>query len=454
MKKGQTKNKHLPFEILPRVAGAKFFVAGAIALSMIATSCNEDSPVGLDVQPKGDLLNAVVNDTASIITYTLAEDSLKTDDLPSGTALLGSYNDPIFGYTEGSLYTQFRLPTNSPSLSGTLDSIVLSLAYEGGSAVYGTTASAQTFKVYQVIQDISLQSAYYSNQSLNIYPSPVGSITFLPNITQQVNVGGVMEKAQLRIKLDQNFGNLLMTAGPNLSSNETFTQFFKGLHIAPENGAQAPGEGALLPFTLLDSDSKLTLYYHSSTDTAEYALEVNSSAARFSRFEHNYAGTPVQAQLANPSLGQDLAYIQSMAGVKTKVVFPHITHFTDSGRIAVNRAELVIKADPATVTTEYPAPERLFLVPVTSTGANGDLLRWPDFEQGTAYYGGTYIAAAKEYRFNITRYVQSIIDKKATDYGLYLLVSGAAVNPERVVIGGGSNAANSMKLRLTYTKLN
>lgn len=454
MKKGKQKNKHLPFEILPRVAGAKFFVAGAFALSMIASSCSEDSSVGLDVQPKGDLLNAVVNDTASITTFTIAEDSLKTDDLPGGTALLGSYNDPIFGHTEGSLYTQFRLPTNGPTFSGTLDSIVLSLAYDGGSAVYGTTASAQTFKVYQVVQDISLPSAYYSNQSLSVYPSPIGSITFVPNITQQVNVGGVLEKAQLRIKLDQSFGNMLMTAGSNLSTNETFTQFFKGLHIVAENGAQAPGEGAILPFILIDPDSKLTLHYHSSTDTTEYGMEVNSSAARFSRFEHNYAGTPVQAQLNNPLLGQDQAYIQSMAGVKTKVVFPHITHFTDSGRIAVNRAELVIKADPSTLTTEYTAPERLFLVPVTSTGANGDILHWPDFEQGTAYYGGTYDATAKEYRFNITRYIQSVMDKKITDYGLYLLVSGGAVNPERVVIGGGSNATNRMKLRLTYTKLN
>lgn len=439
------------------MAGAKFFIAPSLALSLLAVSCNEDSTIGLDVQPEGDLLHTRTSDTASIITYTLREDSVKTDDLPSGTALIGSYNDPVFGYTEASLYSQFQLPTNGPQLGGlTLDSIVLSLAYEGLTRFYGsvTDGDVQTFRVYQVIEDIKKESSYYSNQTVNVYPVPLGSATFNPSVTDSVLVGGVKEKPQVRIKLDKTFGQLLMDAGSNLDNNTVFTQYFKGLLIKPETPNQPTSEGAILYFNLLDGKSGLTLYYKEGTVAKTYRLVVNANTARFGNFRHTYPSSgPVAAQLLDSTLGQNLTYVQSIGGVKAHILFPHLENFTDSGKIAINRAELVIKADPSYIESKYPAPNKLFLIPVTSTGAAGNLLTWPDFQEGLSYYGGIYDPAAKEYRFTINRHIQSILDGRTTDYGLYLVVSGNSVTADRLVMGGGGNPNHRIKLRLTYTKL-
>jgi hypothetical protein len=460
MKRKDQKNKFTLNEILPRLAGAKFFIAGAVALSLFAASCKKESPIGLDVQPEGDLLHTRVTDTVSITTYTVKDDSVKTDDLPSGTTLLGSYNDSVFGVAEASVYSQFRLPTNAPNFTGaTLDSIVLSLAYEGPSPFYGSITDQQTLKVYQVIETISKDASYYSNQDLDVYPSDLtasgNGYTFTPNVTDSVLVGAKKEKPQVRIPLNINFGYLILTAGQNtnLATNTSFLEFLKGLYIAPANGAQQKGQGSILTFNLLDGKSGVNLYYHIGTEALSYRLQVDASAARFSRFKHNYTGTPVETELSNPSLGQDVSYIQGMAGVKTKIMFPQVKHLTDSGKIAVNHAELIIKGDPSTIHNLYPAPDKLFLLPATSTGSNGNLIGWADFQEGASYYGGTYDITTNEYHFNVSRYVQSIIDGTAADYGLYLIIAGNAVNADRLVIGGGSNPVNGMKLRLTYTKL-
>jgi hypothetical protein len=445
-------------EILPRKRGAKFFIAGSFLMAALA-SCDKDSPVGLDVQPEGDLLHTRVTDTASITTFTVREDSVKTDELPSGTAIIGSYNDPVFGYSAASAYAQFLLPTNAPNFSGaTLDSIVLSLAYDGTSPFYGsiTDGDMQTFRVYQVVESLSKDASYYGEQTATVYPTDIGFKTFNPNVVDSVQVGNKKEKPQLRIRLDDTFGNLLLTAGAtNLANNTNFLQYFKGLNIRPDNGSQPTGTGALLYFNLLDGKTGLTLYYQTATeDSLSYRMLVNSSAARFSHFEHNYPSSgPISAQLQDPSQGQNISYVQAMSGVKTKISFPTIAHLLDSGRVAINRAELVIKADPSYLSNAFHAPDKLFLVPVTSTGNNGDLLSWPDFFAGASSYGGTYNATTNEYRFNVSRYVQAIIDGKTADYGLYLTIAGSAVNGDRLVIGGGSNSAYGMKLRLTYTKL-
>ena len=88
-------------EILPCARGAKFFITGSLLVAALA-SCKKDSPVGLDVQPEGDLLHTRVTDTVSVRTYTVHEESVKTDELPSGTTLIGRYNDPVFGYAAAS----------------------------------------------------------------------------------------------------------------------------------------------------------------------------------------------------------------------------------------------------------------------------------------------------------------------------------------------------------------
>jgi hypothetical protein len=145
-------------------------------------------------------------------------------------------------------------------------------------------------------------------------------------------------------------------------------------------------------------------------------------------------------------------YVQSMGGVKTKVVFPHLKELSKSGPIAINKAELIIQIESGSDGT-YAPHDRLTLFASDSSGKNVVL---PDqiASVSSGFFGGEYNSGTKEYSFNIPRYAQQIVNGNRENYGLFLLASGAASNANRSIVGGGSNPGHTkMKLRITYTRI-
>ena len=101
-------------------------------LGIMLVSCRKpEDDLGLGAQPSEDLLNVNVIDSVTMITYSIKEDSLRTDELSRN--LIGSYVDPEFGKLETASY--FQLRTSAQSLTFTpdsivVDSVVLSLVYD------------------------------------------------------------------------------------------------------------------------------------------------------------------------------------------------------------------------------------------------------------------------------------------------------------------------------------
>ncbi len=449
---------------LPHLLGANFFLFLLTSISISFTSCDESSVVGLDVQPANDLLNVAYLDTTTLITKTVKVDSLRTDEslIITADALLGMYIDPIFGTASASFYTQLRLPTNAPSF-GTIpvvDSAVLSLVYD--TTYYGKRLRAmQTVNVYEVSEDIKIENSYYSNNTVAYYPTALANFSFIPEPTKIVTVLNEPAKQRLRIPLDPNFWTAIISDPLKLTDNATFQAAMKGLYITTELTQGLLDNGNILHFKLADAQSKLTLYYHNSSDpnndSLKYDLGLNS-VGRFSHFTHDYSGVDasLHAQLStSPPPQNETVFIQGMAGVKTDIEFPYIMNWIKSGLIAVNKAELVIKVDigltPNYQLDTFAAPTRLVLFGVNDDGTNYLL---PDYSEGDSYFGGTYNSTTHEYRFNIARYIQQILTGKRKNNGLQLLASGGAINANRVVIGGGaSSSAYRMKLNISYTKL-
>ena len=131
------------------------FFLGLIVLN----GCKKkEDGIGLNVQPQGDQLNVELIDTASIITYSIKEDSLKSDEL-DGPSMLGTYVDPYFGKMDASIVSQIRLEASvdftlaSGSLDSlVIDSVIMYLALQGS---FGNL-DPQTFEVYQINEDIEL----------------------------------------------------------------------------------------------------------------------------------------------------------------------------------------------------------------------------------------------------------------------------------------------------------
>lgn len=454
-------------DILSRVVGTKFFIALLVLTVTVFSSCEKASEVGLDVQPQDDLLNIKYIDTSSIRTLTVKSDSLKTDEavITTGDALLGKYMDPLFGTAGASIYTQLRLPTTNPSFGtgAAVDSAVLCLTYN--STKYGDTASSTPLKinVYQLSAELKAEDDHYSNGSVSMLGVDLANnFMFNPRPKDSVMVTTPHEKPQLRIPINDFFAQTILNAqGTSTLANTTnFQAFVKGLYITAENTSLSSGQGNILYFKMNDAKSRMIIYYHNDTGTYQKKYELNlSSTARFNRFAHDYSSSvhpDLNAQLVSaPPANNPIVFAQAMAGLKTKVVFPYLHNINDSGRVAVNKAELVIKMD-TTVTpylglVDYPVAPTLVLFEIKDDGTSGVIL--PDYFEGSNYFGGTYDATNKQYKFNISRYIQQVLAGQKSNNGLYILVSNGAILANRVVLGGGNSTDFKMKLNITYTKL-
>lgn len=326
----------------------------------------------MGVQPAGDKLNVVYIDTCTLVAYTVKDDSIRTDNTVYN--LLGSNNDPVFGKNTASFYSQVLLSTNNPIFGTALappifDSLVLSLTYAGVSCIYGDTNSPMTVKVYQLAQPISNDSAYFSNRDFLTTGSPLAVKTFVPHPRDSVIIGTDTMAPQLRIPLSKSLLNSFSSASATtiFANNTNFLQFFNGIYVT---AAPASGAGSIISFDLLNPNSEITLYYHNSTDTSSFSFVMgNGNAERINHFNHTkyyYASSYLRSELTRDSIknGNKVLYMQSMAGLRVRIEYPYIKNLAKNGRIAINKAQLVIPVDDSTDISlpNYAPPYELVLV--------------------------------------------------------------------------------------------
>ena len=425
----------------------------------LISSCKKKTPenIGLDLLPDSDLINAEFTDTLTLITHTVKDDSLNTKNVTP--ILLGNTNDPIFGITKSSIFTQFSLSQTNPSFgtNPVLDSAVLALVYNSGQ-YYGTLYQ-QKFEVYEVLTMMSKDSAYYSNKPLQYQTTQqIGSATITPDVISNMIIGADTFPAHLRIKLSNGFcknflDNSFYTS--SYSSNTNFQSAFKGIYIK-SSSVLPSGEGAILYMNITDTYSRLTLYYKNDTDTLPHSYYFDISkdnCARFSHFEHDYSSaTEITNQLNTAdNIQQDKVFIQPMAGVRTKITMLYLSGFFKNGRVAINKAELILPVEPSSVSTAFSAHAKL-----VATIADSELgpVIMPDYFEGASYFGGDYDATNQVYKFNIARYVQQVLNGAKKNQGLYIITNSRPTTANRVqLLGGNQTLPNHMRLKITYTPL-
>lgn len=420
-----------------------FFLLPCLIGIALLPGCKDPEEIGLGVIPGSDSLGVAYSDTTVVLTRSLLEDTLRSDEL--SVQLLGGIYDPVFGKHEAAVFAHAVL-AGVPSF-GTLrtaDSLVLSLSYSGS---YGDTNTTQTVEVFRMTEDMDIDSVYYSNRMFSFDPSPLASMTFVSRPNTQVVVDSDSVAPALRIPLSLVLADSIMALNgqSQLSSNDSWNDYFKGLYIRT-NPPGTSGMGCISYFNFLTS--KMTLYYH-DTDSLIKSYSFTLAGARVNSFSHDYTGTSVASQVADSTAIDSLAFIQSMAGVKTKISFPFLKHFTDSGSIVVNKAELVLTAQAGTP-IEYGLPSKLLIVAIDSVGGTYFPI---DYYETGGYFGGNINSDGRTYTFNITRQVQRILDGGVPNNGFYAVVFGSSVQANRLVIGSGKNADYRVKLKLYYTHL-
>lgn len=440
-----------------KIKTSAWIFAALLTFVVLIGSCNKNGDeIGLNIQPPGDELKLAINDTITAVAFSVREDSVRTDKMP--TSLLGSYYDPVFGKTTASLFTEVLLSNILLDFGNGagIDSVVLSLAYQN---IWGDTASYQTFRVFELTESLNIDSAYFSNRMHNYDQiNELGSVTLIPT-TDSVLIDTVKVAPHLRIPLSHALGNKFLEANPDVySSDINFREFFKGMFITADPVDEA-GKGALSAFSLFSENTSLKIYYHNNDNPSlTYTFLITNNAARYNHYEHydyEHAAPEFRQQVieGDTNLGKEILYMQPLGGVKTFLHFPGLkalgSQIGENETIAINEARIyfsMLDPEPA-----LDPPPRLVLAKLTDEKGSTTLL--DDQREGEVYFGGFYNQDTKEYMFRLNRYIQQrLLNPEGEDFGLALLIPGASSVPQRVILNGSEADTGRIRLVIRHTK--
>jgi hypothetical protein len=466
------------------------------------TSCkkiNEATEIGGDLIPAVDNVNTF-DTTISVETYNGLFTDLtdSTRSTISDQQFLGAINNnPLFGKTEASLFFELKPATYPYSFpfrkdsTRTLDSVVLVL---GVSSMYGDTNAAQQVRVFEIDASNTFRSdsSYLIRKNLSTGLSLGPARTFIPR-TLKDTFSPKNERAfnQLRIKLDNSFGQRLFNYDSTNAyfSDSAFKERFKGFAVIPQSSATA---NALIGINLSDTNTKLAFYYKYNNgrviDTVTY-FRPTSRSATANYIKRDYAGSQL-ATYQGGTTPDDLVFIQNTPGSYATIALPALS--TINNRV-VHRAELIMEQVYDARDVLFTPPDYLYLDAAVDTAKNKyrtipfDLAFTPFSQIG--YYQITnpdvFGMRAKKtaditnkpiyiWKFNLTRYVQHVLNKteplqNLRLYSPYIIkntLAGSSIEGflfgntsyaiGQVRLAGGSNDVNKpqrMRLRIIYSKI-
>ena len=490
------KKRWLMNKFSNRYSISKYLATACILVGFaFYTSCSPDSGLGKNILPNNNTLSALFIDSSKVVTSLVLEDTIPTNGIP--VYLLGSYNDPIFGPTKASVYTQVLLPggdganpmlynstaVNTSTDTIILDSVVFHLSFGSNNSVnYYGSFGPQTIQVYSLSPKTHFtnDSAYYSTANIR-YDNLLGQSTVFPDMANEATVyypylgysnpsiGGPYP-ARFSVKLNHNWGkswlDTALSAYSKLSKaggqwdtlvlkTAAFERNFPGLYITSANPAQFPGQGGLWYVDPFADGTNIMFYCRAISNTHDTTyftptFAINAGGVGFSHFDHDYTHTPFYGppNKKDSVYSPNLIYVQGMGGVKTKIDFPYIMNWVKKGPVIVNQALVEIPVNTSDIGI-YSPPDQLYLIGINDTSTVPITATFTLPDQYSIYYGGTYDAFNNEYVFNITRYVQSVFDKKTIFHGLYLVSGSSSITANRFVgYGAKGNGAGSPHMRL------
>jgi hypothetical protein len=456
---------------------------------------------------------------------------------------LGIYDNPVFGVTTGNFVSQVGLSEYKPTIgeSPVIESVVLTVPYynhataidpKGGNtyvldSIYGPKdgklklsvyeSGAQMYSSYYDSNGSLFGKLYYSDQDTNTppYQDEVNFNTkklgvplndskdesqnakFFFSAKQSIDSTVVDANAvkktytyqysapQMHLDLNKAFfqTKILNASAANLSAQDVFQQYFKGLYFQVEKVDGSPSNMALLDFLKPAGPAKITIKYKAKTaittdgDTTEdKVITINLTGAAASLLKDNknpiYAAA-IADRLNKDITGDDRLYIKggqgSVAAIdlfsKTDLIgydsdnklvnkpnlvsdeLDEIRHNVIVKKWLVNEANLVFYIDADKMKTAEREPKRIYLYDLTNNTIIADYVdnstNALDAKQNRAVFGGiiTVDATTKRgisYKVRITKHIRNLI-KDATLKNIRL---GLAVTEGIDVI-----ASNKLRLK-------
>lgn len=463
-----------------------------IAILLLVSSCrkiNDSTTVGNGIIPAVDNIS-----TFETVLFTQTDNFFLTDStrvLTTDVMALGHIqNDEAVGQLHADGYFSI-VPPNAmiypfyvkDSIIA-VDSVILSLAYEGN---YGDTNTTSTLRVFEISQQ-----AGYTDTTLYRYDQPafainnpeLGSKSFLlkrlkdtitlirrRDTTKVVNV--------LRIPLANSFGTRLTRYDTTLTSNggyrsdSLFKKVFRGFALLADN----VGNG-LTYINPTNSNTKLIVYYRVTKNGAidTTFTEFYHSKTTQANLVKRTPGGEWATYLANTQTRDEKVFVTASPGSGATIKIPGLDTLSN---VVIHKAELILTPLPTSQQGTYVFPSSLLLDRINPRGDTAltfdlDMAvrdNYGSFTYDNARFGGLLLRDST-YRFDITRYVQKIVTNDSTNYTLRVSAPGRTnlysplyrywglvpvndrVGYGRVVFAGGDyiNPAKRMRLRIVYSK--
>jgi hypothetical protein len=406
-------------------------------------------------------------------------DSVRTDNQQTGVTnrlLVGRYFDPMFGEVSATSYMQLRpssLDTIPPS--SVYDSIVFEIQldnYAFGS--FGNTS--ESFSIHEIIEDsisysIPIQPYYYYN-TLG-YGSTMGDVSYSIDYDSLRKLAGQNQPdtaytVKVRINENTDFNARLFDILKNNPDNtlkdlKKFRYAIKGLALTAETPSNS-----IIGFTGSSlAKSKLTLYYHTDTDTLtrDFFFDSGSFNNITTSRTGDLAGVPLYQNI-EPS--NNLRFLQNGSPVITRLDLTAFYDFIQTIPTTIfNAAELIIETEnPGTFTppssvvlrtmkednqffNQKNTADKEFMAKQFVLTQNEYYVVRSDVTTSNQTLPVSVLYNSGKYSANMTLFIQSLYDLKDSEnklryLGLYNINIGKTVN--RVAFN-----KDKVKLRLYYT---
>lgn len=445
-----------------------------VYVGLIASACNDSTIVGAGLL-SDEGINLVHSDTVTIQAKTVARDSVITNSnsYKLNALLCGAMDDPIFGKSKIEAYFDLHLNGTKPKFTYIddmdvehfvdLDSIILVLKLDT-TAIYGSENVKQDIEVFTLQESIPESDTVYSSLNLPADAIPVGArynYIVRPNDTLEIYQGDdtLQVYGQLRIPLDESFGNMLIQDTALYNNDTLFTEIYKGLKVVatPQINPYVMAWDMFYSTNL--QYNSVILYY--STDEGAGAYQFDITGDWFHSFSHDYLGYPVEESFDDFDFGDSLLFAQSMEGMDIEVHFPTLSK-ENLGNILINKAELelTVAALPGDnidvltpfsqfIVSRYNDDGQKVLTEDSSIALNtGNLTSGLG---GQPYLENVSGIDVYKYKINVTNHIINVMREENYDPTLVLSRYLRQERADRVVIFGPGHTVYPLKLNLVYS---
>ena len=401
---------------VPKSVSPVFLFLVILITALLTSSCEQKTTeIGMGLLPLGDFTSVTGTDTISVEAYTVYSDSAVTNN--KTYSYLGGLYDPYLGNITADFVAQLRL-TEKWAGKGAfeIDSVKLSFSILGAK---GDLSVVQELQIYEIDEELSPDSVYYSNKDPDILQQL--AIVELPLVEKDTATSFTLD-------LPVSFGQHLLRDTVRLNQEDTetdFRKFFKGVYITlGEVITKAYQPPMLMTMQFESGNFVITIYYHYLSDgsTDSYLFYINANSARYNRYLHDYSTAAPEKQIIHigEQFRDTITGLQPFNGVSTKINLPGLEYFKTINSISVNKARIYIPVflDDDTY-TEEDVPTNIYMFYKDLEGVRYYL---PDYLISPLFFDGSFDSGTGKFSFNIASFVQEYLNGNipSTELELYI----------------------------------